>query len=259
MSKDDKALALRQHQYLSELGAIPPEYTAWLQKLNPKKLQRINQSVSRFKHGLHAVAPLSCLGPSRCPFLAACPLQERDSTGDLITADLKDYPIGLQCVLESEYMVCKIHEYAEHLRVDPANPVEMSIVNELALLDLHKNRALLVLAHGDTAGDGRDFLVRDESIKGFSENGTPLTEVQTKLHPVADYINSLEKRRDKWFDKLMQTRKAQADWAAKMGGNQTTSKVLEEIQVLREFIDSVRSSQADNEEGIGLDEDWQDD
>jgi hypothetical protein len=259
MSDEDKALVLRRKTYLQSLGAIPQEYTQWLSKLDKKKQKRIVRSVTRFKHGLHAVAPLSCLGPARCPFIAACPLAERTSQGTIDPGDIKDYPIGLQCVLESEYMICKIHDYAEHLNVDPQNPVEMSIVNELALLDLFKNRALLVLSHGDTSDQGRDFLTVDESIKGFSDNGTPLTETNTKLHPVAEYINSLEKRREKWFDKLMQTRKAQADWAAKMGGGQATSKVLEEIQVLREFIDSVRTNQIDIEdEGIGLDEDWND-
>ena len=33
----------------------------------------------------------------------------------------------------------KTIDYVQYLDVDPTNPVEMSIVNELALIDLYKN------------------------------------------------------------------------------------------------------------------------
>ena len=46
--------------------------------------------------------------------------------------------IGRECVLEKFFMQQKIIEYLKHLNVDPNNPIEMSIVNELALLTFTK-------------------------------------------------------------------------------------------------------------------------
>jgi hypothetical protein len=159
-------------------------------------------------------------------------------------------------------MLQKTAEYFLHLDVDPNNPIETSIVQELALLDLQKNRALLILSHGDRDGQGRDMMHIDESVTGFSQNGTELVSRTTKIHPVLEYIDRLERRREKWHDKLMETRKAKADWAAKMGNNQAESRVLNEITEMRNFITAMLASQereampllTEEEEPIGLDE-----
>jgi hypothetical protein len=162
-------------------------------------------------------------------------------------------------------MVQKIGEYFIYLDVDPANPIERSIVQEMALIDLQKNRALLILSHGDKEGQGRDFMHVDTSITGFSDGGTPLVSQTTKIHPVLEYIDKLERRREKWLDKLMETRKAKADWAAKMGNNQEESKILTEITEMRKVVATMLKHGAaaetpmltltvDDDEGIGLDE-----
>ena len=54
----------------------------------------------------------------------------------------------------------KLINYVDYLNVDPDNPIEMSIANELALIDLYKNRCMLILSNGDREGNGRDFLLR---------------------------------------------------------------------------------------------------
>jgi len=218
-------LQTRQTEYLRELGTIPPSYEVWLDSLPTEQRKRVKSQVARIKTGLHAVAPITCFGIEKCPFARACPLSSH-------------YPIGLQCPLENEYMVQKIADYITHLQVDPQNPVELSIVNELALVDLLKNRALLILSNGDSAGNGRDFLHVDETIMGFDEQGAPIRSTSTKLHPVATYMESLEKRRDRWLDKLMQTRKSQADWSLKAGAIRSDSKILDEIKYLRQHIDT---------------------
>jgi hypothetical protein len=163
--------------------------------------------------------------------------------GTLDKGEPSDYPLGKECVMEKFYVEQKIVDYLQYLDVDPNNPVEMSIVNELALIDLYKNRCLFVLANGDKKGDGRDFLMTD--VTGFNENGDRAET--TKLHPVIDMIDRLEKRRERWLERLMETRKAKSDLMLKMGENQNNSKVLSEIQALRKALSSVEVKDDDEE------------
>ena len=108
----------------------------------------------------------------------------------------------------------------------------MSIINELALIDLYKNRCLLVLSQGDKNGQGRDFLLVD--VLGFNENGDKAES--TKLHPVVDMIEKLERRRERWLERLMETREAKAKFLSKISENKNQSRVLEEISMLREAL-----------------------
>ena len=217
---------------IAEITRMEPEYQSYLDRLSPKKRQRIVNSVNSIRHGLHAIAPMMCLGPEKCPILQRCPIPDRDVEGKMVVGEESNYPIGRECILEKFYMQQKIIEYVEHLNVDPANPVEMSIVNELALIDLYKNRALMIMSAGDKSGQGRDFMRID--ILGFNEAGD--TAESAKLHPAVDMMDRLEKRREKWLDKLMETRKAKAEWAIRVGGAHSESRILGEIQKLRAAI-----------------------
>ena len=65
-------------------------------------------------------------------------------------------------------------------------------------------------------------------ILGFNENGD--VAEQAKIHQAVEVIDKLEKRREKWLDKLMETRKAKAEWMLKIGNTQEESKILSEIK-----------------------------
>ena len=82
-------------------------------------------------------------------------------------------------------------------------------------------------------------------ILGFNENGD--VAEQAKIHPAVEVIDKLEKRREKWLDKLMETRKAKAEWMLKIGNTQEESKILSEIKKLREAI-STLDIEEDSEE-----------
>ena len=232
------AIVPNKEQAIAKLCQIEPEYESYLDTLNPEKKRRIINSINRVQTGLHAVAPIMCLGPDKCPFISKCPIPERNAKGDVINGPDSNYPMGRECILEKFYMQQKIVEYVEHLNVDPANPVEMSIVNELALIDLYKNRSLMIMSGGDTAGQGRDFMRVD--VIGFNENGEAAET--SKLHPAVDMLDRLEKRLEKWLEKLMETRKSKADWMLKVGGGQNESKILGEIQKLRDAIMQLEKS-----------------
>lgn len=247
--KVDDSKAARQVEFFNSLSQSSDEYSNYLDKLPKNKLERIKRSVASIKSGVHASAPLICLGPSKCPFIKRCPIPDVQADGELILGPDSNYPMGRECVMEKFYVEQKIVDYLKHLDVDPTNPVEMSLVNELALIDLYKNRCLLVLAEGDKKGDGRDFMQTD--ITGFNENGD--RSESTKLHPVVDMIDRLEKRREKWLEKLMQTRKSKAEFMFKVGETNNNSKVLQEISQLREALYAV--SAPENAKEILLDDD----
>ena len=230
-----------KEQAIEKISKVDEDYDSYISRLPDKKKKRLINSLNATKLGLHSVAPVMCGGPEKCPFIAKCPIPDVDRDGELIYGDARDYPIGKQCVLEKFYMEQKLIEYYQHLNIDPANPVEVSIANELAIIDLYKNRALMIMSVGDRSGQGKDFMRVD--ILGFNENGE--VAEQAKLHPALEVVDKLEKRREKWLDKLMETRQAKAQWMLKVGGTQSESKVLAEIQKLREAISKLDVEEID--------------
>lgn len=229
---------LDKHELIDSLLEVDQAYNNYLSTLSPDKMQRINMSVAKTRHGLHSVAPITCMGPEKCLFIEHCPIPPRTEygapvrlpSGAIDYGTERDYPIAQSCIMESFYMRQKTVDYVKHLNVDPSNPVEMSMVNELSLIDLYKNRALIILSKGDKRGDGQDFLKVD--MTSYDAETGSSTE-STTLHPVADMIDRLEKRRERWLDKLMETRKAKVEMAHKLGNTDTSSKVLEQLQAVR--------------------------
>jgi hypothetical protein len=235
MKTTNTNLVKTQEELINNLMKVEDDYLNYYNSLTPDKKNRISNSVNGIHNGLQAVAPIMCMGPQKCPFIEKCPIPDRDSCGELVYGAKNLYPIGRECILEKFFIKQKMVDYVKHLNVDPNNPIEMSIVNELALIDLYKNRALMIMSVGDKSNQGRDFMRVD--IIGFNENGEKAE--QASLHPAVEMIDRLEKRREKWLDRLMETRKSKADWVAKMGGNNSESKILVEIQKLREALNTV--------------------
>lgn len=227
MTDDKQASQLALFNKLKE-----NDYGSYLEKLPPEKVEKIKNRISSYKTGVYASAPIVCYGPSKCPFIGKCPIPNIDASGKLEVGDDSLYPVGRECLMEKFFVEQKTIDYLQYLDVDPNNPVEMSIINELALIDLYKNRCLLVLSQGDKNGQGRDFLLVD--VLGFNENGDKAES--TKLHPVVDMIEKLERRRERWLERLMETREAKAKFLSKMSENKNQSRVLEEISMLREAL-----------------------
>lgn len=226
----------RRAAALSTLNEMDPDYAIFYEKLSPRKKERIHRSMSHLRSGLHTVAPLTCLGPSKCPFIEHCPIPERKEDGTLELGPISEYPTYRSCVYELFYMQQKVLQYVEHLQVDPANPIEMALVNDLAIIDLYKNRAMLIMSAGDRDGDGRDFMKKD-MMEQQGEHGT-LTSTQTQLHPAAQYIDTLEKRRGRILDELIETRKGKANMTAKLGQGRADSALREELLAVRKALEA---------------------
>lgn len=232
----------RQEGMIRELQE-EPELNTYFANLSPEKQKRIKTSAARRSNGLYAAAPLTCVGPKGCPFHNHCPIADRDSHGRPIPAPINDYPVGRPCVLETSFVRNKVLQYIQHLDVDPANPVEMAMVEDLAIIDLYKQRALLVMSEGDVDSQGRDLLKQDTT--GYTDGGAPLKS--TQLHPAVDAIDRFEKRRLLLLDRLLETRKAKLDTQVKLGAGPEDSKVLEELRKIRQYMDNAQLPVVDEE------------
>ncbi len=224
-----------------------PEYEAYLARIPAKKKERAHRQQAQTRHGLHAIAPTTCLGPGSCTFIHHCPIPERDlATGKLNVGPNSDYPMYQSCLYERLYMQTKISDYLVYLDVDPENPIEIAQVNELAVIDLYKNRALLILSEGDMRGEGRDFLQVD--VTGHNEHGSE--ETSTKLHPAADMLERLEKRRERVINQLGESRKRRQDLELKIGGVRQDNQVLAELRAVREALMKAHELPAAPSEGL---------
>ncbi len=232
-----------KEELVQDLSEVEETYGNYLETLSEAKLRRIRRSVASRRHGLQTVAPITCMGPKTCMFIEHCPIPDRTRTGDFVRNKRgkieygpdSDYPLARPCVMESMYMQQKIIDYVQYLDVDPSNRIEMAIVNELALIDLFKNRALIILSKGDKKGHGQDFMRVD--VTNFDAE-TGMVAEHTALHPAADMIDKLEKRRERWLRELSETRRSKIEVASKLKNNMEDSKVLDELNKLREALEN---------------------
>ena len=236
--KDKEELVLSKKNAIAKVfTSEDSEYNTYLKKLSPEKKQRIARLHQEVKSGAFNTAPLICLGPSKCPMLYHCPIPEKRPDGTLDVGPLSEYPIHRPCVMEKMFMQEKVLEYLDQLNVDPGNPVEMAYVHELAIIDLYKNRAQMIMAGGDRDGHGRDFIKTD--IKEQQGEYGTLLESKTMLHPIVEQVDRLERRRAKVLDSFMETRKGKMDASAKLGQSNTDSALREELAALKSIMEHV--------------------
>lgn len=210
---------------------------SYIAGLSEEKKKRIARSSNHIRNGLYALAPIICHGIKRCAFANHCPIPEVID-GIRIDGPDSDYPISRPCILEATFIKQKTLDYIDYLKVDVENPIEMSIVNELALIDLYKNRAAMILSSGDRDSQGVDFL-RIDSAKSDNGNGdsrATIISTSSQVHPAFNVIDTLEKRRDRLLDKLIETRKSKSDLAIKMGRKKEDSLLIEEIKKMRQLL-----------------------
>lgn len=212
-----------------------PALLAYIERMDQQKRKRIANGLKRLKTGLHAVAPLNCPGPEKCPFLAHCPIPDYDEDGERIIGEMSDYPVGLPCILETSYFRAQIVEYINFLKIDKDNPIEMSVANDLALIDLYKQRATMILSSGDKKGMGIDFLLVDSTSveNGHGEEAMMQVSTTTQVHPALAIIDQLEKRRQKIIESFGESRKIKNDIALKAGKMRENNVLLEELKSLR--------------------------
>lgn len=219
------------------LLALPDQYYEYSGRLSKTTRDRIAKRLGASQHGFTHAGPMICRGYDKCPIRNHCPIPVIVD-GKLNSGPKTDYPIDQHCIAELLYLQAHTMALVQKLEVDPLDPIEMPQLNELALVDLYKRRAAQILSQGDRSGQGQDFMLID--VKGYDENGHEAMD--TKLHPVALYMESLEKRRDKVLDRFLQTRKHKQEILNRMGST-GESKLLETLQDMREAIEKMSTSE----------------
>jgi hypothetical protein len=180
-----------QHAYAEQLKRGP---------VDPQALARINSSLENLEHGYHAMVPLMCHG-SACPMAAVCPLYQNGFT----------YMINKLCPIEQHLMSTYTSKIMEVLKIDPDNHVEVMMAGELAKIDIYEMR----LNHRMS---NEDFI--KQQVIGVDDEGVPL--YREELHVAAQWDETLSKRKLKYLDSLLATRKSAAGAGAGIASDPST-------------------------------------
>lgn len=197
-----------------------------------EEMRRIRMHAMKMKTGAQAMAPCLCLGPIKCPFGIRCPIADRSFTHsgglvDMTKQDPTKFPIGRQCLFESEYINSQRRAYMEEYDVDLDSPTEMAQANRLAMLDLYEYRLMLVMSHGDQNGEGVDLMKMQAA--GATKDGTILEKMEA--HPAWEIMEKIHRQREDILRSLVGTRreKYKKEAALKESDNKDLSTVSADL------------------------------
>lgn len=225
----------RRAQLLNSLSSYHDEYEDVISLLPERKQKALTNKLASLNFSAAATAPIVCLGPDKCPFFNQCPI------GDGITKEKKPiynkdaaFPIGKHCILERAYLEERLAFYIDEFNINPAELAEVSLINDLLVIDVQKNRALFVMSLGDRFDNGRDMTLLTET---FSDKGMadPLTSLITE-HPLLSRIDALDKKRINILEQLNATRKAKLAVAKVISEEKTANAMLDQMAAVKNII-----------------------
>ncbi len=146
--------------------------------------------------GAAAKTPLMCGGEEICPFSEDCPFVElEDKTGE------KKVPVGRKCPIEKELIAFWVVRYMQTFEIDPENQAEISLVVELAELDIFDYRCSLILSRAENAE------MTQEVVVGVDTAGNPISNEE--IHKAFEIKERVKKRKHTILESLVGTRKEQ--------------------------------------------------
>ncbi len=177
--KEDNTIAIRfsgtainnagemtQHKYFEFLGTDLDDYSDL--EFTPEEARRIKGHLSKMSTGSSAMVPMIC--SPLCPFRERCDFFKMNRA-----------PFGRQCLIETnlsrEWTIAYFNDY----KVDPNNFTEITMISELAEIEVYLWRLSMTLARSENAE-----LVNDSVI-----NVTPQGQViyEKKISP---YLSAKE-------------------------------------------------------------------
>lgn len=146
--------------------------------------------------GAAAKTPLYCAGEHVCPFAEDCPLVEiQRANGETVV------PVGRKCPIEKELIAYWAAKYMQSFKIDPDNQAEVSLVTELAELDIFDYRASLILSRAENAE------MTQEIVVGVDSEGRPISNEE--IHKAFEIKERVKKRKQAILESLVGTRKEQ--------------------------------------------------
>jgi hypothetical protein len=168
-------------------------------QLSEKAKNQLLKTILNLKAGLITAVALICKGPTECVFSERCPIFIADGVNGA-------YPVGRQCLLESNYAREKFLGYIDELGMNEAevenSPTKRSMLSKLVELDIYDFRSSLILAGAFPDTDGS--LLFSQTI-AINQEGENIDQIQS--HPCWNIKIQIHKQRSELLDALLLTPK----------------------------------------------------
>jgi hypothetical protein len=187
--------------------------------------------------GAAAKTPLMCGGEEICPFSEDCPFVElQRSTGDI------KVPVGRKCPIEKELIAFWVARYMQTFDIDPDNQAEVSLIVELAELDIFDYRCSLILSRAENAE------MTQEVVVGVDTAGNPISNEE--IHKAFEIKERVKKRKHTILESLVGTRKEQYKRDAALKKRSVDDPSTQAAK-LKSAIDEARDVLADTATPVG--------
>jgi hypothetical protein len=207
----------------SFLKLDPEEYGHLV--LTAEEAQRVHKRLIAVKlAGASAKVPLICGGPEICPFADQCAFVE-----------IKKIPVACVCPIEKEFLAFWVDRYIAEFGVDIDNQSEVSLVSELAELELYDMRASMILNKPENADMMQEICV------GVNAEGNAI--VNRDINKAWDLKERIKRRKEKILVSMVGTRreKYKRDAALKRRSTADPSKSCAD---LKKKLDAMRADRA---------------
>lgn len=205
---------ITKHHYLDFLNIKLHDYKDL--HYTKEELESVRKHLRFLSTGHASAVPLLCAA-EKCPFANTCPLQLMGRA-----------PLGKQCIPEHEFVNLKRRQYMEEYEIYPNQPSMMTLINELAEIDIYEMRATLNLAKNENA----DLFI--DEVVNVTEAGHEVK--QKRIHPAFEIKEKLKNRRMRILEVLVGTPKEKYKRQAalkKVEGDDYSVTLTEVQQTLR--------------------------
>ena len=181
--------------------------------------------------GAAAKVPLMCGGPAICPFKDDCPFVE-----------INKVPVGRKCPIEKELIAYWVSKYMDEFDVNEENQSEISMVTELAELDIYDYRCSMILSRAENAE------MMQEIVVGVNADGNPI--YNEDIHKAWELKERVKRRKHIILEALVGTRKEKyrRDAALKKRSEDDPST---QAASLKKKFDEMRAKAADEAIPVG--------
>lgn len=215
---------LRESRMFQFLQLDPDEYNDVM--LTKDEAIKVHRRLIGVKWGgAAAKIPLMCGGANVCPFADQCPL-----------VAIEKAPVGRFCPIETELISWWVARYMQEFEVDMENQSEVSLITELAELDIMDYRCSMLLSKAENAE------LTQEIVVGVDSEGRPISNEE--IHKAFEIKERVKKRKQAILESLVGTRKEQykRDAALKKRSTEDPSTIAAD---LKKKMDEARDALAD--------------
>ena len=223
---------LTQTKIFEFLKLDPSDYSDLT--MTAAEAETVTRSLRHLSTGLNAIVPIFCGGEEKCPFKSICPFIK-----------IGKPPVLRPCYVEKQLITTWTVAYMEEFNVEPSNLSEMSLIMELAELDIYDWRATFQLHKGSGP-----TMLQDQMV-AVDENGTPI--FNKVIHQAWEVKERIKRRKMQVLESLVGTRreKYKRDAALKRTNNEDPSNEYANLRSRLEKVANMNKQMAGLEEADG--------